>query len=136
MKVWTPEDVDDRPDLTPMIDVVFLLIVFFMTVATLLTAEKIEIEMPVATASQVPEDTTGRETITLLPGGELFAGIRPVEEADLREIVSQGLAEQPGYKVYLRVDQNTPHKHVRELMKLCAEAGAYDVIFAVFQNEQ
>lgn len=134
MKVWSPEDVDDRPDLTPMIDVVFLLIVFFMTVATLLTAEKIEIEMPVAAASKVPDDATGRETFTLLEDGTLFAGIRRVDEAGLQEIISTGLAEQPGYKVYLRVDRNTPHKHVRDLMKQCAEAGAYDVIFAVFQN--
>ena len=36
---WTNETGDDEPDLTPMIDIVFLLIVFFMTVANIVTTQ-------------------------------------------------------------------------------------------------
>jgi biopolymer transport protein ExbD len=35
----------------------------------------------------------------------------------------------------LCVDSNTPHRHVREVMKVCAENGAFNVIFAAYQTE-
>ena len=131
---WEPEETDDSPDLTPMIDVVFLLIVFFMTVATLLTAEKIEIEMPVADKSKVPEDAGRREVISILPDGSIFAGIRRLSgPEELGPIIRNGIETVRGYKVNLRVDANTPHKHVREVMEVCAENGAYDVIFSVYE---
>lgn len=132
---WQPDDSNESPDLTPMIDVVFLLIVFFMTVATLLTAEKVEIEMPVADKSKVPEDAGRREVITILPDGSIFAGIRKVNSPDeLGPIIRRGMEQIRGFKVNLRVDKNTPHKHVREVMKVCAENGAFDVIFSVYQT--
>ncbi len=118
-----------------MIDVVFLLIVFFMTVATLLTAEKIDIEMPVADQSKVPEDAGRREVITILPDGSVYAGIRRMDGPEaLGPIIRNGMETVRGYKVNLRVDTNTPHKHVREVMRVCAENGAFDVIFSVYQS--
>ena len=54
---WSHEIGDDEPDLTPMIDIVFLLIVFFMTVANIVTTQTVAIEVPIAEASKAPENT-------------------------------------------------------------------------------
>lgn len=136
MKTWTPDDQNDSPDLTPMIDVVFLLIVFFMTVATIINAERIEIDLPIAGESKVPEDAGRRETVTILADGTLFAGIRRLESPDeLGPIVQHGVQNVPGFKVNLRVDANAHHRHVREVMKVCAENGAFQVIFAAYQTD-
>lgn len=135
MKTWTPEDHNDGPDLTPMIDVVFLLIVFFMTVATIINAERIEIDLPIAGESKVPEDAGRRENVTLLADGTLFAGIRRLNSADeLGLILRHGVENIPGFKVNLRVDARTHHRHVREVMKTCAENGCFQIIFSAYQT--
>jgi len=134
MKIFIPEGGDDDVDLTPMIDIVFLLIVFFMTVASLLTAEKIPVKIPVAENSKIPKDAGSRQLITIKSDGELFAGIRKVSHAELTEIVREGNETLTGFQVFLRADKNTPHRIVREAMIACAEGGSFDIIFAVYQS--
>ena len=128
-------DGDDSPDLTPMIDVVFLLIVFFMTVAVVIQADKVEIEIPVAEESQVPDDVSNRSTFTVKADGSLFAGPNLVTEDQLGEIVLSKVNTTPNFKVYLRADAAAPHKFVRDVMAICAENGAFEIVFATFQTE-
>jgi biopolymer transport protein ExbD len=59
---WELEQTDDEPDLTPMIDIVFLLIVFFMTVASVVTAKRVEIEAPIAENAVIAETQENRDT--------------------------------------------------------------------------
>ena len=116
-----------------MIDVVFLLIVFFMVVAVVIQADKVEIEVPVAEESSIPEEVKNRSTFTITADGNLFAGPMPITEDQLGAIVLEKVQTLPNYKVYLRADLNTPHKFVRDVMAVCAENGAFDIVFATFQ---
>lgn len=136
MALWRPEQKDESPDLTPMIDVVFLLIVFFMVVGKMITDEKIDIQVPVAERSKIPEEAGYRDTITLTKEGTLFKGIRPVSLAQLKEILEVGIQSVKDYKIFLRVDEFTPHREVQAVLKTCSEAGAFNVIFAVYQTPQ
>lgn len=136
MKIWRPDTGDDEVDLTPMIDVVFLLIVFFMTVANMITAEKIEIEMPVATHSVIPEEFGGRNTITVSRDGSLYAGVYPVDLDGLEEILNNELSNNPELKVYIRADSNTEHQFINDVMESCAAIGISNVIFAAYQSEK
>lgn len=132
---WRPDETDDSPDLTPMIDVTFQLITFFMTAATLITAEKVEVQLPLADQAKVPEDAGRRDIITIEADGSLHYGMIRVSGAeDLGPMVRKGMESIPGYKINLRVDQNAPHKYVRDVMKVCAENGAFDVIFSAYQK--
>ena len=56
MKTWKPAENDGAFELTPMIDVVFLLITFFMTVTSFASAELIQVAMPIAPQAKVPEE--------------------------------------------------------------------------------
>ena len=134
--MWRPEQKDASPDLTPMIDVVFLLIVFFMVVGKMITDEKIDIQIPVAEKSKIPEEAGYRETITLTKDGTLFKGIRPVSLDELKANVKLGTQSVKDYKIFLRVDEFTPHREVQAVLKTCSEAGAFNVIFAVYQTPQ
>jgi biopolymer transport protein ExbD len=86
MKPLPQEETSDLPDLTPMIDIVFLLIVFFMTVANMQVRERVPIKVPLAENAVIPEERGIRMTITIQSDGALFFGARPVviEESGIR----------------------------------------------------
>lgn len=136
MKLYTPNQADEQFDLTPMIDIVFLLIVFFMTVANILTAEKKPVEIPVAENSSIPEEAGSRQTLTVLADGTTFAGLREVSLQELTALVREGNETIRDYRVFLRADANTPHHLVRDVMKACADGGSFDIIFAVYQSDK
>ena len=115
---------------------VFLLIVFFMTVANMITSEKLDINMPIAVHSVIPDDFGGRNTVTVLRDGSIFAGVQPVDLDQLQGILQNGINEDPKLKVYIRADSYTEHQFINDVMQACAAVGIYDVIFAAYQSDK
>lgn len=136
MEIWNNSDEDGEVDLTPMIDIVFLLIVFFMTVANMITAEKQPIEVPVALNSILPEDYGERTTVTVKRDGSLYAGVYPVTLEELSQTLEKAHEENPTVRVYLRADSSAEHQFVNDVMKACAAAGLSNVIFAAYQSDK
>jgi biopolymer transport protein ExbD len=136
MKIWSPDIGEEDVDLTPMIDVVFLLIVFFMTVANMITSEKLDINMPVATHSVIPEEFGGRSTITVLRDGNIYAGTQAVNLDGLEAILQSELSNNAELKVYIRADSFTEHQYINDVMEACAAVGIYNVIFAAYQSDK
>jgi len=134
MKANTPPMEDREFDITPMIDVVFLLIVFFMVVAAEIT-EKITVELPEADKSIIPEEIGRRLEISVQESGDTYVGMMPVDQQQLGERIRLAIEENPEYKVFVRADLRTPHKYINEVMQTCAENGMLDVIFATFQEK-
>ncbi|ADE53511.1 ExbD/TolR family protein [Coraliomargarita akajimensis] len=132
---WQLEQTDDEPDLTPMIDIVFLLIVFFMTVASVVTQKRVEIEAPVATNSQVAESQEGRETASLLNDGTIYYGNTAVTLEELQAIIADSVSKNPNVQVLLRIDSETEYFHTRDLMAACSEVGAVNIIFTSYQTD-
>ncbi|MCC5788171.1 MAG: biopolymer transporter ExbD, partial [Opitutales bacterium] len=61
--------------MAPMIDMVFLLLVFFMTVGTLAQADRtVELDLPESEESRVSEDLSGRGIISVREDGAIFLG--------------------------------------------------------------
>lgn len=122
-------------DLTPMIDIVFLLIIFFMTVASLLSEQKIPVAIPIAAAASIAEEQSGRFIMSINENGEIFAGMRMVTAEQIPAVIADNKDFFPDFRVFLRADANTPHRFVREVLEGIAAAEVYDVIFATFQSE-
>ena len=122
--------------LAPMIDVVFLLIVFFMTVAKMQVQQMVPISVPIAEASTIPEDRGARLTVTLKDDGSIFFGPQAVMLEELAALIAQGNATQAGLKVYVRADAMVPFKEVRKVFAAAAEGGVPNVVFATFQSEK
>lgn len=136
MELWKPNEEDGDVDLTPMIDIVFLLIVFFMTVASMITAEKKPIDMSVALHSILPEEFGERTTITIERDGSLYSGVFPTTLEELPEILREQMEARDDLKVFLRADRNTEHQFVNEVMQACASIGLSNVIFAAYQSDK
>ncbi|ADE55981.1 ExbD/TolR family protein [Coraliomargarita akajimensis] len=134
MKVWAPDDVDPEFELTPMIDVVFLLIAFFMTLMSFISAELIKLELPTAEEATIPEDPGERQYISVDAAGNVFIGAVATDYDALAGQLRGLRQEIPGVKLYLRADSATPHDYVNKVMASCAEAGIFDLIFASSQD--
>ncbi|MEM8549845.1 MAG: biopolymer transporter ExbD [Verrucomicrobiota bacterium] len=134
MRVHLPEHDEMDFPMAPMIDMVFLLLVFFMCAGTLAQASKSqEVELPESSQSQVPEQPGERITLTLYPDGSLFLGLAelPLEELPVRlSVLDQ---DTP---VLIRADRTTPYRELEPLMQLCRDEGFSQLHFATFQVER
>lgn len=121
--------------MTPMIDMVFLLLVFFMTVSTLARADKqVKLDLPESTQSDVPEDLSDRGTVSLDAEGNIYLGARPLKLKAMQAEIRQALELNPDLRIHVRADQETTYGKIKEVLRACAEVGAYEVIYATYQS--
>ncbi len=127
-------DDDIEVDMSPMIDMVFLLLIFFI-VASQVVDEKPKVEIPAAAHAKVPEDTTGRLMITVTADERYFVGQVELPDIDaLRERLGIEIEADPNLRVLIRADGNTKYKINEKVMTACAEVGATDLIYSAFEE--
>ena len=120
--------------MTPMIDMVFLLLVFFMTVSTLARADKqVKLDLPESSQSDVPEDLSDRGTVSLDAEGNIYLGARPLNIETMQAEMREALEVNPELRIHVRADQMTPYREIKKVLNACAEVGAYEVIYATYQ---
>ncbi len=132
MRIRLDEKEETKVQMAPMIDMVFLLIIFFMTASHLSAYKSKTLDIPVATHGVLPKERPDRWTVNIEADGTVFSGQEPVAVDALKRLVAERLKEDPGLKVYLRADKKTPHREVKSVMTAMAEAGVGDFIFGVF----
>jgi biopolymer transport protein ExbD len=140
MKFKMPAQEDAAIDMAPMIDMVFLLLIFFMVASTVSELSKKQVEIPVASNAKVPEQVSERRMLSIQADGGIFAGLQPVTLDQLEALLTADMERdaQTGSetRVYIRADRELPFSAVREVMKVCARTGASDLIFATFESEK
>lgn len=116
--------------LAPMIDMTFLLLVFFM-VTTKITQDqkKMEIQLPIAISAKEPDDISGREIVNIDEAGQIYVGDRPVTLPELKTHLKRRLEAMPPLRIYVRADSESDVRIIKQIMSACAEAGAVEVIF-------
>lgn len=120
--------------MTPMIDMVFLLLVFFMTVSTLAQADRrLKLDLPESASSDVPEDLSDRGTISLDAEGRIYLGAVAQTLESMQATIKESLSLNPELRIHVRADQATPYSEIKKVLRSCAEVGAYEVIYATYQ---
>ena len=123
---------DAKFEMAPMIDMVFLLLVFFMCASHLSTVQSVPMEIPTATKAVVPKERPDRYVVNITRDGTIYGGNTKMDLDELRAVVKEYKEASPDLKLYLRADQQTPHKHVKKVMGAMAELGIDDFIFGAF----
>ena len=125
-----PEDFQ----MAPMIDMVFLLLVFFMTVASVAKSQRqVEVDLPESEESKIPEDASGRGILSVDADGIYYMGDEPHSLEALRAAIKTRLAADPELRVQIRADQATEYAAIQKLLKAAAQAGAYQIIYATYE---
>ncbi len=108
-------------NVTSLIDVMFLLVLFFLLSSTFKTQAAINLVLPRSTtAEQVVESPT---VVYLTVDGKVFLDNQPRESDDLRAALRQLQAGTGEDRIVLTADEGAPHGKVVELIDLIKESG-------------
>ncbi|RKY22013.1 MAG: hypothetical protein DRQ55_02380 [Planctomycetota bacterium] len=147
------ESTEVKMDMTPMIDVVFLMIIFFMIVSDMSQQDLAELELPLAEQAVDDETEEGRMIVNILPDGHIeikqkaygnldepgaLAALRGYLAAEVRKGEKDPGTTFSSRSLLVRADKTTKFKEVQKVMRICGETGIqiYKVHLAAAQNEQ
>jgi len=119
-------------NVTPLVDVMLVLLVIFIVTAPLLT-HAVRVDLPQAAARPAPQKP---QTIALAIDGEgrVFWNTQPIALAELRVRLTQEAARQPQPEVHLHADRNTRYQELAEVMAAAQNAGLEKVAFITTPN--
>jgi biopolymer transport protein TolR len=121
-------------NVTPLIDVVLVLLIIFMVVTPLLQHGK-SVTLPKATKSDESKEPEAL-VISIMSDRTLWADTSPVNKESLGTFVGDAMRAHPGRKVLLKGDVSLKVSDVREVMAIAKESGASQVLLAVEEPTQ
>lgn len=108
-------------NVTPLVDVMLVLLVIFIVTAPLLT-HAVRIDLPQAAAQPSPRKPD-IVTLAIDNGGRLYWNREALTLAELRERLAQAAAQQPQPDIHLHADRETRYQQLAELMAAVQNAG-------------
>jgi len=129
MKFPHPNKKSARFDLTPLIDVVFLLLIFFMLTTTFLNLEsRIKVNLP--TGDFAAAEPSKNITVTITENNTIYFNGRLIDPLKITENVATELKKDPKGLVVLEADKNVLHGKVVRVMDLIKKGGADKIAIA------
>ncbi|MCB9921916.1 MAG: biopolymer transporter ExbD [Planctomycetaceae bacterium] len=124
-------------NMTPMIDVVFLLIIFFLVSSHLAKQEaQMELPLPVADSGEEPNDELRRVTLNVTSDGTMLLAGRRIDRDELKQRLKEARNEHgDDVEIRIRGDRSVPYSSVSPIMLSCARAGIWKVTFGVYRSE-
>jgi biopolymer transport protein ExbD len=125
-------------NMTPMIDVVFLLIIFFLVSSHLAKQEtQMALSLPSAASIDEPaDDEHARLVVNVQPDGSMYLAGHKLTPAELQRRLAEKVRELGrDLEVRIRGDRLADYGHVEPIMLACARSGVWNVTFAVVREE-
>jgi len=124
MKRATNED-EAQIDLTPMLDVVFIMLIFFIVTASFIKEAGVEVNRPEASTQQPKENVN--ILIAVNANNEIWMDKRRVDVRAVRANIERLRAENPKGGVVIQADNQSNTETVVSVLDAAREAGVYDV---------
>lgn len=115
------EDEDAAIDMTPMLDIVFIMLIFFIVTTSFVKEAGIDVNKP--DASQATKKPSANIFIAIRANGEVWMDKRMVDVERVGANIERLLAEQPTDMVVIQADKDAKHGVVVEVMDQIKEAG-------------
>ena len=114
-------------NMTPLIDVMLVLLVIFMISAPLMTSS-LRLDLPQTTAA-TPSDAPAFVSVALSPDGRLHLGDEAIADAAFDARLAELARRQPALEVQLRADRSVPYGQVAALIGRLQAAGLHRIAF-------
>jgi len=134
-----PEE-EPKMQMSPMIDIIFQLIIFFMVVSTFQRLEVEELKLPTASHSKEREVLPGELTINIKKDGTIIVNQRKYTPEELENLLKDTVRRNPNLEFYfgvnIRADAAVPCRYVLRAIKACSRAGVWKTSFSAVQSEE
>lgn len=128
----TQEQDDTNVDITPMLDVVFIMLIFFIVTATFVKESGIEVNKPEAATAVVEEKAN--ILITIDGKDKIWIDRRQVDIRSVRSIIERLHAENPEGSVVIQADTESRNDTLVQVMDASRRAGVYDIALGASVN--
>ncbi|MCX7819013.1 MAG: biopolymer transporter ExbD [Kiritimatiellae bacterium] len=117
--------------LAPMIDVVFLLLCFFMTSQLFAQWETdVPLTLPTARTGETSRRLPGEITLNITADGRVIVNAKPYTDEELARMLERLAKLYPGQPVVLRADRSTPYEQIIRVLDLCRQSDIWNISFA------
>src|SRR3990172_2708537 len=122
-------------NLTPMVDMLFLILLFFLVTSSFIEQPNIKLELPStkhASTSKLEE-----RVLTISQDGILFFQNKPVERKDLVSVLKNAFSKQDDKTLVMRADKNVPYGVIIDIMDAAKGAGLKRIVApTIFEPEK
>lgn len=121
--------------MAPMIDMVFLLLVFFMTASAVSqSGSKLELDLPESTNAKVAQNFSQRLILSVNSEGAIYLGTSEVTPEELSERLVTFRKDAKDGKLNIRAAKDTPFSSVKRVMAIAAAAGIDDYVYSSYES--
>ena len=115
-------------DLTPMLDVVFIMLIFFIVTASFVKESGIEVNRPDAQTAELKEKAN--ILIAITANNQIYVDRRKVDPRAVRANIERLHAENPQGTVVIQADKESKTETLIQVMDASRQAGVFDVAIA------
>ena len=122
------EEEEATVDITPMLDVVFIMLIFFIVTATFVKESGIDVDKPSAATAVVQEKAS--ILVAIDANNNVWINRRQVDLRSVRSIVERLHAENPKGTLVIQADKESKNDTLVQVMDASRRAGIYDIALA------
>ncbi len=126
------EEEESEINLTPMLDVVFIMLIFFIVTAVFVKEPGVDVTRPEASTAFTPDAASIFVAIT--PNNEIWIDGSPVEITAVRAEIERLRSENPEGGLVVQADRDARNRLLIQVMDAAKEAGVSDITIAASQN--
>jgi biopolymer transport protein ExbD len=117
-------DEKEEINMTPMLDIVFIMLIFFIVTATFVKETGIEVEKPTA---EMAQKNTAIILVAISEKGEIWLEGRPVELGAVQGVIARLYAENPKGSLSIQADEEAPGFHIVDVITEAKAAGVDNI---------
>jgi biopolymer transport protein ExbD len=122
------EEEENEINLTPMLDVVFIMLIFFIVTATFIKEAGIQVERPDAVTAESQDDAA--ILIAISPTDEIWIDRKERDPRTVRSVIERLHAENPKGSIVIQADEGSTHETLVIVMEAAKAAGVTNVAIA------
>ena len=127
MRIPREESSDDNViNISSLLDVMFILIIFFLATATFTEEERdIQVNLPQSAAAQSSTQAPKMIVINVREDGTYHVANKTMDIASLKNTLIEAVSSNPDQKVMVRGDRNALHGNVANAISVCKQVGIH-----------